>query len=127
MLNLRKLVALDLFAHGPRFILVEFSFGILFPLILVLLSLRDGGSSPSFTALNSLLDVWLIGISANYVPPLMYAVMIIRGGTAESEARFELGRVNRYKIQQLLIFVPFLFLAIAIFQEATGPKNKPGR
>lgn len=117
VVSIRKLVALDMVLHGTRFILAEFAFGILFPLILVLISIRGGLFSPVRIDWETALDFWLLGIAMNYVPLLIYAVLISKGQTEKKEGESELVYVKRYSIQQVIVFVPLLVLTAALIQE----------
>jgi hypothetical protein len=105
MINLRKLVALDMVIHGERFIVAEFAAGIVLPLIPGLLSIR------------SFWGLWLVGIAMNYVPLFIYAVSIARAGTAKEEGQSELEQIKRYGIQQVIILVPLLVLGLTLIQE----------
>lgn len=65
--------------------------------------------------------VLLTGI--NYVPLLVYAVVIVRAGSAskEIEAGMTADRryVRKYSAQQPMIFVPLLILGLSLKQELT--------
>jgi len=66
MINIRKLVAVDMALNGTRFILMEFAVGIILPLLLGLLSMHAGLSAHS--GWETSLGIWLVSIAANYVP-----------------------------------------------------------
>jgi hypothetical protein len=69
VINVRKLVALDIVLHGPKFILTEFGVGT--PTILAV------GLWLVFT--NAfLLGLYLFFTGINYVPLLIYAIVIAR-------------------------------------------------
>ena len=109
----RKLVALDIVLHGPRFIMIEFGVGT--PVILAFgLWLMSG-------SLGYLLGVYLLLTGLNYVPLLIYAVLVVRGNSARRETEYGLAHdrhyVRRYSTQQLLLFVPLAVLVLAIVQE----------
>jgi hypothetical protein len=111
VINVRKLVALDIVLHGPKFILTEFGVGP--PTILAV------GLWLVFT--NAfLLGLYLFFTGINYVPLLIYAIVIARGKTANLEVTQDLERdkhFNRkYSTQQLMIFIPFAILILAIAQ-----------
>jgi hypothetical protein len=61
--------------------------------------------------------MWLISIAANYLPLFLYAVSIARAGTVKAEGEPELPHARRYGVQQVIILIPFLVVAIAIVQE----------
>ena len=109
----RKLVALDIVLHGPRFIMIEFGVGT--PVILAFgLWLMSG-------SLGYLLGVYLLLTGLNYVPLLIYAVLVVSGNSARRETEYGLAHdrhyVRRYSTQQLLLFVPLAVLILAIVQE----------
>ena len=109
----RKLVALDIVLHGPRFIMIEFGVGT--PVILAFgLWLMSG-------SLGYLLGVYLLLTGLNYVPLLIYAVLVVRGNSARRETEYGLAHdrhyVRKYSTQQLLLFVPLAVLILAIVQE----------
>jgi hypothetical protein len=117
MVNFRKLVAVDMVVNGTRFILAEVALGVVIPLILGVLSLLSdllGGNQPGR---DTVLGIWLVGIAVNYVPLLIYAVLIARGGTVKEEGGPEVVRAKRYTIQQVIILVPFVVAVLAVIQE----------
>jgi len=118
LINVRKLVALDITLHGPRFIMVEFGVGT--PAILAV-----GGYLAATGQL--VLGVYLLLTGINYIPLLIYVVLIVRGGTAAEEVAGGLSQdrhyVRKYSTQQLLIFVPFAVILLTVFQELTEPRR----
>jgi hypothetical protein len=64
------------------------------------------------------LGFWLLGIAANYIPLLIYAILIAKAGTVKEEGQPELARIKRYGVQQVIILVPLLVAAAALVQEA---------
>jgi len=73
------------------------------------------------------LGVYLLLTGINYIPLLIHAVLIVREGTAAQEVAGGLARdkhyVRKYSTQQLLIFVPFAVILLAVFQELTEPRR----
>jgi hypothetical protein len=118
MINVRKLAAVDMALHGARVMVAEFALGIALPLVLGLFSIRAGlfAGAPSWW--ETALGLWLVGIAANYVPLLIYAVAIARGRTVKQEGQSELAQVKRYGIQQMIILIPFLVVVLALVQES---------
>ena len=112
MINIRKLAAVDMALHGRWLITGEFAFGVLLGLGLAIYFLPY-----VWLWWAAALAVWLLGIAVNYVPLLIYAILIGRAGTMEQEARPEMARIGRYNVQQILLFVPFLIGAAALVQE----------
>lgn len=115
-INVRKLVALDIRLHGPLFILIEFGAGT--PLIMAV------GGYLAMTG-QPYLGTYLLFTGINYVPLLIYAVLIARGGTARTEVQDDLSQnkhyVRKYSTQQLLIFLPLAVMLLAVAQELTEP------
>ncbi len=103
--------------HGARVIMAEFALGIALPLMLGLLSIRPAMIGLVQPGWATVLGLWLVGIAANYVPLLIYAIAIARGGTAQQEGQPELAQVKRYGIQQMIILIPFLVVVVALVQE----------
>ena len=117
MISIRKLAAVDMAWLGPRIIVTEYALGIGLPLLLGLLSIRAGLSERVPSNWETALGFWLLSIAANYVPLFLYAVSIARGGTAKVEGEPELAHAKRYRVQQVIILVPFLVVALALIQE----------
>jgi hypothetical protein len=117
MISIRKLAAVDMALHGTRLITIEFALGVLFPLLLAHFSFRAIHS-----LLDALLALWLIGVAANYVPLFVYAVIISRAGTVETEGRPEVAQIRRYNTQQFILLVPFFAAMLAAVQELRKSK-----
>jgi hypothetical protein len=82
VMEVRKLAALDLIFHGPRFVLVEFAGALLLSAALGALSLRAGLTGGQVVAWQVTLGLCLVGIGLNYVPLVVHAVALIRSGDA---------------------------------------------
>jgi len=82
MVNLRKLVAFDMAVHSPRFIVTEFVIGALGIPALGVFSISRGGME---------MGLYLLSIGTNYMPLLIYAVIIAMKKSAMREAAYELG------------------------------------
>jgi hypothetical protein len=115
MVNIRKLVAVDMLLHGARFIIAEFAFGIILGLALGVMTIRNGVIG--LALFNWAIGIWLIGSSANYIPLLIYAILIARAGTIKVEGQPELANKKRYNIQQFIVLIPFVVVVIALEQE----------
>lgn len=119
LIEVRKLVALDITLHGSLFIMMEF--GLSTPIIVVFGLWLMLASSVFILGLY----VFLTGL--NYLPLLIYAVVIVRGGTAKNEVEYGLTHYEhynrKYSIHQFLIFVPLFVLLLAIIQELKRPKQ----
>jgi hypothetical protein len=119
MIDIRTLAALDIAFLGPRIILIEFGAGVLLPIALGALTLARARS------LNgALLGLYLITLGINYVPLLLYAISIVRAGSAAAEiaegsndrtARTAMFR--RYRRQSLLLLVPLMVPIASAIQE----------
>ena len=115
VVNFRKLVALDIILHGRKFILLEFGLGTPFMFALGLHQLLYGLESGLL--FSQVIGFYLILIGVNYVPILIYAVIIAWKDSAHLEAEAELDHKSRYNKQQFLIFIPLLVFLIAVAQE----------
>lgn len=117
MIQIRKLVAVDMVWLGPRVVLIEYALGVVLPLLLGVWSVRVGLSSHPPTSLWQIgFGLWLIGIALNYVPLFLYARAIAGADTAEEEGRPELARPRHYGLQQVIILVPLLVVLVALAQ-----------
>lgn len=115
-INVRKLAALDMALHGARFILAEFALGVaLCGAGGVWILARGDRSAPTL-----LLGVVLLSAALNYVPLLLHAIALARGGDPRAEVTRELEQRNRafrkYTVQQLLILVPLAIVLLALIQ-----------
>jgi hypothetical protein len=117
LIEIRKLAAVDMAWLGPKVIVAEYAFGILLPLALGVFTLHSTLSSANWLNWQTFLGVWLVSIAVNYVPLFLYALSIARAGTVKAEGEPELPHARRYGIQQIIILVPFLVLALAVVQE----------
>jgi hypothetical protein len=119
LIVVRKLVALDITLHGNRFILAEFGIGT--PAI------RAVGLWLMSSSVSYLLGLYLLLTGVNYIPLLTYAFVIVGSGTARKEVEYGLTHDRhynrRYSTQQLLIFVPFAVLVLAVVQELKWRQN----
>jgi hypothetical protein len=119
LVNIRKLVALDITLHGPRFILIEF--GLAAPGIMAL------GASLMLTSRFFIFGLYIFLTGVNYVPALVYAIIIARKGSAKSEVEYGLARdkhyVRKYSLQQFIIFIPLAVVIIALIQELRHQKT----
>ena len=117
MINIRKLVAIDLLLHGPRFIIIEFALGIVFLLAFGMMTLYADLAGRVRSSWGFVLGFWLVAMAVNYIPLFIYAVQINRNRTAKQEGEPELANVKRYSVQQVVILIPFLVMALALLQE----------
>jgi hypothetical protein len=112
VINVRKLIALDISLHGPRFIMLEMGVGT--PAIIAF------GFFLAYTG-QLALGVYFVLSGTNYIPLLAYAILIVRAGTAAEEIKEGMAAdkhyVRKYSTQQLMVFVPLAILLLAIKQE----------
>ena len=126
MIEVRKLAALDMAGLGTRLVLAEYALGVVLPAALGTLSLGWGiARHAELYQWLVLGGIWLLTIAANYVPLFLYAVALARAGTVEDEAQTELPHARRYAVQQAMILVPLLVLALSVAQEQGRRKVRP--
>ena len=123
MINIRKIVAVDMVLHGTRFILAEFAIGVILPLVIGLISIFPGIFGFAQSGLQTVIGYWMLGIAVNYIPLFIYAVLIARAGTVKAEGEPELVHIKRYNIQQLIVFIPLLIAIVALVQEVQRQKT----
>jgi hypothetical protein len=116
LVNVRRLVALDMGLHGSKFILIEFGFGVSVPMILGLSLVLQG---------IWLLGVYIFTLGINYVPLLFYAVLLRKNhGSVVNMRDPQKGKLNRkYSVQQFLLFVPFFMVGLALAQRFQGTRT----
>lgn len=121
MINIRKLAALDIVFHGSKIILAEFAAGVFLPLALGLLSLFRGRARWQIV-----LGVYLVLLAINYVPLLIYGLMIVFRGDAHAEVADELAHKDRiastYMAQSLFLVVPLVVPVLALAQSLRSRK-----
>ena len=116
MIEIKRLAAVDLAFLGPKIILPEFMLGVVGPIVLGVLTVRR---SQSLTW--TLFGVYLVTLGVNYVPLLLYAIGIVRRGSAQAEIADEAGDrrrlFQRYRRQSVLLLLPGVVPVAAIVQE----------
>ena len=116
MLNPRKLAAIDLAFLGPRIIIAEFAFAVLFSPALGVFVLLRGHGSPVQIALG----VYLISLGLNYVPMLVYAFAINKTKSARTELGSELddkrAAMTKYRRQSIWLLMPLIVPIVALTQ-----------
>lgn len=121
-INVRKLVALDLAFRGAWFILIEFAFAVALGGALgVFVLVRSLSARPAPSGFGIVVGVYSLAIGLNYVPLLLYAIIIVRRKSARAEVAAELAERNvyahKYGVQQFLLVVPLAIPILAIAQE----------
>jgi hypothetical protein len=117
MLNARKLAAVDLAFLGPRIIVPEFFLGIVGPIGLGIWTIAK------FRSMSGILfGVYLCLIGVNYMPLLWHAITLVTQGAAQDEIRGEdedkRKMFRKYRRQSLLLLVPLIVPAMALWQIA---------
>ncbi len=125
IINVRKLAALDIVFHGPRFILIEFGGGVLLCLALGLwLTYNAFPLGQDAGPLRLVTGLYILSLAINYTPLLIYAILIARRKNAQQEVAGELAQWDRharmYGFQQALLLVPLAIPILALVQEAQG-------
>jgi hypothetical protein len=123
VVNPRKLVAIDIVFLGSVFIIAEFVSGVVLCVALGIFVLVRGNSSGQLA-----LGMYLISLGINYVPMLIYALVITKCKSARAELGDELNDERRamakYRRESLLLLVPLLVPLVALSHEyhrASGP------
>lgn len=123
LINVRKLVALDLVLHGPWFILAEFGIAVALGGALGIFLIYAGMfSSQGRSPFAIILGIYTLLLGINYVPLLLHAIDLARHRTARDEVAYELTHkdyfVRKYSVQQFLVLVPLALPILDIRQEA---------
>ena len=126
LIEVRKLAALDMAWLGTRLVLAEYALGVVLPAALGALFLGLGiARHAELYQWLVLGGIWLLTIAANYVPLFLYAVALARAGTVQEEAQAARPHIRRYVLQQVMILVPLLVLALSVAQEQGHRKVRP--
>ena len=119
MLNPRKLAAIDLVFLGPKLIITEFVAAVFLSAALGIFVLVRGHGSPGQIALG----LYLISLSLNYIPMLIYAIVITHRKNAWAELGSELDNKReataKYRRQSLWLLVPLVVPFVALRQSRT--------
>jgi hypothetical protein len=116
MLNPRKLAAIDLAFLGPKIIIGEFAFVVLFAPALGVFALLRGRGTPAQIALGC----YFIALGINYVPMLVYAVAINKTKSAHTILGNDLddkrAAMSKYRRQSMWLLVPLIMPIVALTQ-----------
>lgn len=119
MIQVRKLVAVELVFLGPKIVFAEYGFAVVVAIATGILSLR-AGLVRTVVLWQILLGVYLVCLALTYAVLLGYAVTTARRGDARSEIAGELDNTattfRKYRRQSLWILVP-LAVPIAAIQQ----------
>lgn len=123
MINPRKLAAIDLALLGSKFIIAEFAGGVLLSAALGAFTLIRARSYWQVA-----LGLYLICLGLNYVPMLVYAIVITRDRSARAEIGDELNDTRRamakYRRQSLFLLLPLVVPIAALLQTAAGHRQQ---
>ena len=125
MINVRKLAALDIVFHGPKFILIEFALAVFICGSIGLLILHGANHSPLMIILGS----FFLGVSLNYLPLLLYSINIVKHKSAQQEVAYELEHkdsyAGKYTLQSIILLVtPLAMLLLAVYQNVGKPPHQ---
>jgi hypothetical protein len=120
IINVRKLAALDIVFHGPKFILIEFALAVFICASVGLSILHGANHSPLMIILGS----FFLGVSLNYIPLLLYSINIVKHKSAQQEVAYELEHKDRYAgkytLQSIvLLLMPLAMLLLAVYQDVS--------
>lgn len=122
MIDIRRLAAVDIAFLGSRFILAEFSLGVVGSLCLGVLTLVR-----THSFVGTVFGAYLLCIGVNYVPLLFHAISLVRHGTATQEIADEMPEKSRmfrkYRRQSLLLLVPLVLPILAIIQGRSSDRG----
>lgn len=120
IINIRKLVALDIVFHGARFILAEFAFAVIFCGSFGIISLFLFLRTPSHPAIEIIMGLILSWLTLNYAPLLLYAISM-RNKNVQQEVAFELEHkttyARKYTLQSALLLLPLVVPILILIQE----------
>lgn len=121
IINIRKLAALDIVFHGPRLILAEFAFAVIFGSSMGILQFFLFFHNPDHPLPVGLMGIYLSCIAINYTPLLLYTIAFARNKSARQEVAFELEHkpvyARKYTRQSIWLLLPLVVPALVIFQE----------
>jgi hypothetical protein len=125
MINVRKLAALDIVFHGPKFILIEFALAVFICGSIGLLILHGANHTPLMIILGS----FFLGVSLNYIPLLLYSINIVKHKSAQQEVAYELEHkdsyAGKYTLQSIILLVtPLAMLLLAVYQNVGKPPHQ---
>ena len=123
MIDIRRLAAVDIAFLGSRFILAEFSLGVIGSIGLGVLTLVRTHSLG-----GTVFGAYLLCVGINYVPLLLHAISLVRDGTANQEIADELPEKRRmfrkYRRQSLFLLVPLVMPILSIIQWRSSDRKR---
>lgn len=120
---MRKLAAVDLSGLGPRIIIPEFALGVIGPMALGVWTLMRSTSLG-----GALFGSYLLALSLNYLPLLVYAIQITRQrsipATLADEPSDRGALFRKYRRVSLLLMVPAVVPLIALTEWWQARSNR---
>ena len=127
MIQVRKLVAVELTYLGPKIIIAEYAIAVVIGLLVAVLSLR-AGLFITHAAWQIALSIYLLPVALTYAVLLVLAVSLARRGDFQAEIAGEVEVVGtkaifrKYRRQSLWILVP-LVVPLVAFKERKRPRQ----
>lgn len=119
LLQVRKLVAVELTFLGPWIIIAEYAFAVVLGFVVGVLSLR-AGIFRTHALWQTLLGAYLMFIVLAYAVLLSYAIAMARRGNCRAEISDELANTHetfrKYRRQSLWILVPLAVPFAALWE-----------
>jgi hypothetical protein len=123
VIDLRKLAAIDVAFLGPKFVLAEYAVGVIFSITLGIFVLLR---SQSYWQV--VLGIYFLGLGANYIPMLCWAISIKDRQSARSELGSELtdkGRaMAKYRKQSLVLLIPLFSLVLTFTRQRAKSRDR---
>jgi len=132
MIQLRKLVAVELFYLGPKVIIAEYAIAVAARLLVAVLSLR-AGLHVTHARWQIVLGLYLLFIALTYAVLTAYAIAMARRGNCRDEIADELeledttmAILRKYRKQSLWLLVP-LVAPVTAMRESEFPPAETSR
>jgi ABC-type branched-subunit amino acid transport system permease subunit len=109
VINIYKLVLLDILLHGKRFILIEFLGGSLLGFIFSILFYRSQ---------NLIICLLFLGLGVNYLALSIYAIKISSNKKLVPDKNLlEYSSREKYTLQSFMVIIPFAVAILALLQQ----------
>lgn len=113
LINIKKLVELDMTLHTPVFIVIEFIGSLLLSTVLVASTLFFNNDS----IWKPIVAFVFAGYAFNYLPLAYYAIRLIATKDYIFDPELQSADTKRrYSLQSLFIFIPFFIFIVSLFQ-----------
>jgi hypothetical protein len=126
-LDIADAIETDRRLHGTRFILAEFTAGLLFTAALgsaeIAVAMLRHAPLPYMLA-----GAWLLSFALNCATVLVVTVRLARNRSLLAEGRLEWGKVKQYTLQlPMLLFIPLVLPVLTIAQALSTPSEDAKR